>query len=58
VNRELVWCVYGVFVGWWLCRWYEGEKQRLMWEVEHQAQMAAWRVSERTPEPAPEVAVS
>jgi hypothetical protein len=54
VNRELVWCVYGVFVGWWLCRWYHDERERLIWEVKHQAEVAALRAREVLPDREPE----
>jgi 3-methyladenine DNA glycosylase AlkD len=53
-SRTIVWIVYGAFVGWTLRRWYEHEKQNLMWEVTHQAEMAALRAREALPEvPAP-----
>lgn len=60
-GRTIVWIAYGAVVGWMLRRWYEQEKQYLMWAVKEEAAMAAFRacdVPREPPSAPPEAAAS
>lgn len=50
-GRTIVWIAYGAFVGWMLNNWYRNERDRLMWEVKHEAQMAAFHACDASREP-------
>lgn len=51
--RELVLVIYGGVLGWYLCRWYQSERESLMWQIKHEAEIAALKAREVLPDAPP-----